>query len=262
MGEPLTGDAAPPWLTRIHVASQPVKTLFRKWIMQCFSGRMRPGCGRPGDCERSKSLPDIDPRTRARRAAPASALREKTMLFNSYGFIFFFLPVALLGFFTLARLDHTIAAAWLAVASLFFYGWWNPAFVVLLLASIAFNYSLGAYITKTGSGENTTLRRCAFVLAISVNLLVLAYYKYALFLLSMLTGLTGRQIPLGEIVLPLGISFFTFTQIAFLVDAYRGEAKEYSLVHYALFVSYFPHLIAGPILHHKEMMPQFAKATT
>ena len=182
------------------------------------------------------------------------------MLFNSYAFIFLFLPGVLAAFFQLARLSHAYAAGFLACASLFFYGYWNPAYVWLLLCSIACNYGFGLWISKTGSRRNISKR--LLVLAISANLLLLAYYKYAHFFLSSLNTATGSSFAFGEIMLPLGISFFTFTQITFLIDTYLGKAKEYNPIHYALFVTYFPHLIAGPILHHKEMMPQFAKAAT
>jgi len=95
--------------------------------------------------------------------------------------------------------------------------------------------------------------------AIAVNLILLGYFKYANFFVTNLNHLSGTSLSLGEIILPLGISFFTFTQIAFLVDTYQGKVKEFNFVHYTLFVTYFPHLIAGPVLHHKEMMPQFAE---
>jgi D-alanyl-lipoteichoic acid acyltransferase DltB (MBOAT superfamily) len=183
------------------------------------------------------------------------------MLFNSYGFIFLFLPAALLGFFQLARLDHRYAAAWLALASLIFYGYWNPAYVGLLLGSVIFNYVCGIWIAKTGRHGNT-VRKKLLIFSIVANLSLLGYYKYAHFFLDNVNSLTGSDFSLGTIILPLGISFFTFTQIAFLIDTYQGKVKEYNFVHYLLFVTYFPHLIAGPILHHKEMMPQFSHAST
>jgi len=186
------------------------------------------------------------------------------MLFNSYIFIFGFLPVVLLGFFWLARFSHTYAAGWLALASLFFYGYWNPAYVGLLLLSITCNYSFGTWIAKAGarSKEQGSRKKHLLIVAIVANISLLAYYKYANFFVSNLSPLLGTDWNLANIILPLGISFFTFTQIAFLVDTYRGEVKEYNFVHYVLFVTYFPHLIAGPILHHKEMMPQFARHAT
>jgi alginate O-acetyltransferase complex protein AlgI len=184
------------------------------------------------------------------------------MLFNSYGFIFLYLPLVLLGFFRLARIDHRYAAAWLALASLFFYGYWNPAYIGLLLGSIVANYSFGWWIAKAAVKEDAARKKQLLIAAIAANLALLGYYKYAHFFLSSLNDLAGSHWSLGTIVLPLGISFFTFTQIAFLVDTYQGKVKEYNFVHYLLFVTYFPHLIAGPILHHKEMMLQFAHAST
>ena len=186
------------------------------------------------------------------------------MLFNSYAFIFFYLPVILLGFFWIAGFSHTYAAGWLALASLFFYGYWNPAYVGLLLLSITCNYSFGTWIAKAGLRikDQGSRKKHLLIVAIAANLSLLAYYKYANFFVGNMDTLLGTDWNLTNIILPLGISFFTFTQIAFLVDTYRGEVKEYNFVHYVLFVTYFPHLIAGPILHHKEMMPQFARRAT
>lgn len=181
------------------------------------------------------------------------------MLFNSYRFIFLFLPVALLGFFWLGRIGHAYAAAWLALASMFFYGYWNPAYVGLLLGSIVCNYSFGMWIAKAGVGHLQKRQRNLLLIAIIANLILLAYYKYTNFFLGNINAVAGTSFSFGEIILPLGISFFTFTQIAYLVDTYQGKVKEYNFVHYTLFVTYFPHLIAGPVLHHKEMMPQFAR---
>jgi D-alanyl-lipoteichoic acid acyltransferase DltB (MBOAT superfamily) len=183
------------------------------------------------------------------------------MLFNSYPFLLLFLPVTALGFFLLARAGHTLAAAWLAVASLFFYGWWNPAYLGLLVGSIAFNYVLGMWIAKAHARGRARDKDLLLVFAVTANLALLGYYKYANFFVQTVDSIAGTAFGVADIVLPLGISFFTFTQIAFLVDAHRGEAREYSFVHYVLFVTYFPHLIAGPILHHKEMMPQFGHAS-
>jgi D-alanyl-lipoteichoic acid acyltransferase DltB (MBOAT superfamily) len=182
------------------------------------------------------------------------------MLFNSYAFIFVFLPAVLLGFFQLGRIHPRYAAAWLALASLAFYGYWNPAYIGLLLGSIVCNYAFGTWIAKSAlHGKGSTPLLAAAIVA---NLALLGYYKYANFFLSSVNALSGSSWSLGEIMLPLGISFFTFTQIAFLVDTWQGKVKEYNFVHYVLFVTYFPHLIAGPVLHHKEMMPQFAHTAT
>ncbi len=184
------------------------------------------------------------------------------MLFNSYPFIFAYLPVTVAVFFALARANPTLAASWLTAASLFFYAWWNPAYLGLLVASIALNYALGALIAQANArGAPAQARRLLF-LAVGGNLLLLGYFKYAGFFVATVNGVAGTGYSLGEIILPLGISFYTFTQISFLVDVYRGEVSSYRFVHYALFVTYFPHLIAGPILHHREMIPQFLRPST
>jgi alginate O-acetyltransferase complex protein AlgI len=184
------------------------------------------------------------------------------MLFNSYPFIFVYLPLTLLVFFALGRVNHKLAAGWLAAASLFFYGWWDARYVVLLLTSCLFNYALGMGIARARAAGDLRRGKRLLIFAVVTDLLLLGYFKYANFFLSNVNALLGTSTFIGEIVLPLGISFFTFTQIAFLVDAWQGKAQEYSFVHYGLFVTYFPHLIAGPILHHREMMPQFARAET
>ena len=180
------------------------------------------------------------------------------MLFNSYEFILGFLPVTLAGFFVLGRTSARLAIAWLALASVFFYGWWNLKFVSLLLGSAVVNYGFGYFIAL-----HAMQRRGKVVLTFAViaNLMLIGVFKYANFFLSTMDEVLGTQSGLVSIILPLGISFFTFTQIAFLVDSYRGIAKEYKFIHYLLFVSYFPHLIAGPVLHHKQMMPQFSAAS-
>ncbi len=182
------------------------------------------------------------------------------MLFNSYIFIFAFLPVTLLVFFLLGHAGRLqVASAWLVLMSLVFYGWWNPVYLGLIGASMVFNYQVGVALGRRTGGSAPARRLLA--LGVGADLLLLAYYKYANFFVDNWNALGGAPIGLGEIVLPLGISFFTFTQIAYLVDAYRCEAREYNPLHYALFVTYFPHLIAGPILHHSEMMPQFDKSS-
>ncbi|GGA30693.1 peptidoglycan O-acetyltransferase [Paenibacillus physcomitrellae] len=179
------------------------------------------------------------------------------VLFNSYEFIFVFMPVTVLVYFLLNRFKLIfLSKLWLALSSLFFYCWWDVRYLPLLLGSIAFNYVMGRTIGNLGEPGNKTRKTVLFG-AITVNVLLLGYYKYADFFLTNANALLNQNIPLLHIVLPLGISFFTFTQIAYLVDAYRGTAKEYNIVSYVLFVTFYPHLIAGPILHHKEMMPQF-----
>ena len=179
------------------------------------------------------------------------------MLFNSFSFLLFFLPAMLLGFFVLARFQHRAAAGWLTLGSLFFYGWWDVRYLPLLLASILFNYVIGTAIARSQAAAQSTRARRLLQAGIVADLALLAYFKYCNFFLDNLEWLAGRELSDLQVILPIGISFFTFTQIAFLVDTYRREVQEYDLVHYGLFVTYFPHLIAGPVLHHKEMMPQF-----
>lgn len=183
------------------------------------------------------------------------------MLFNSYEFLLGYLPIVLVGFFALGYKNHFgLAIVWLGVASLIFYAWWNPAFVVLLLISIGFNYLLGK---KLGASSEPSQRdRGVLLFGVVANLALLVYYKYAGFFVEALNGLGLADWHIAAIVLPLGISFFTFTQIAYLVDAYRKEVRDYRFSHYLLFVTFFPHLIAGPVLHHAEIMPQFGRCET
>lgn len=176
------------------------------------------------------------------------------MLFNSYAFLLAFLPVTFLGYFLFGRLGKTPGAAWLAGCSLFFYAWWDYRYLALLLGSIVFNYFVGSHIARKPMAPEA---KRLLVVGIAANLALLGYYKYADFFLSSANAVLGTSWPLLGLVLPIGISFYTFTQIAFLADAYIGRATEYRFAYYALFVTYFPHLIAGPVLHHKEMMPQF-----
>ncbi len=184
------------------------------------------------------------------------------MLFNSYPFLFLYLPVVFAAFFVIGRFSRPLAALWLFAASLFFYGWWNPAYVSLLIGSILFNFAMGSAISHAHQQGGAARAKGLLIAAVGGDLALLGYYKYANFFLASTNQLLGTGWHLQEVILPLGISFFTFTQIAFLVDAYRGEVKERNFIHYGLFVTYFPHLIAGPVLHHKEMMPQFAQPHT
>jgi alginate O-acetyltransferase complex protein AlgI len=179
------------------------------------------------------------------------------MLFNSYSFIFLFLPVALAGYFALGRLGNLAAVIWLALASLAFYSFSNWPFVALLLASIAFNYGIGWLLIARRLRDRA--RFAVVTVGVAGDLLVLGVFKYGGFLAANLNAVFSTAFTV-DILLPVGISFYTFTQIAFLVDAFRGNVARYRLPHYALFVTYFPHLIAGPILHHRDMIPQFERA--
>lgn len=184
------------------------------------------------------------------------------MLFNSINFVYLFLPVVLVVFFLLAQWSHRFSATWLMTASLFFYGWWNPKYVGLLVVSMAFNFCMGMILAREATRPVVQRRVALLVFGVGVNLLLLGYYKYTNFFLDAAGMALGTDWHPRRILLPLGISFFTFTQIAFLVDAWRGLVREFNLIHYGLFVTYFPHLIAGPVLHHGEMMPQFDRRET
>jgi alginate O-acetyltransferase complex protein AlgI len=179
---------------------------------------------------------------------------QRGMLFNSAAFIFLYLPIVLIGTFALARFRPGWIIGFLALASFAFYAGWDWRFLPLLLLSILGNYLIGLRIVASARGRKGWL---AF--GVTADLLVLGVFKYAAFFAATGATLLGRPAPELGIILPLGISFFTFTQIAFLVDAYRGETHSKRPDSYALFVSYFPHLIAGPILHHGEMIPQFER---
>src|SRR5262245_8981279 len=180
------------------------------------------------------------------------------MLFNSYFFLLVFLPSAILLFFLLGARSQSLAASFLALASLFFYSWWDIRFLPVLVCSIAWNYTCSGAIHALRLRRLEHAARATLALAIICNLALLGYFKYTGFFAKVLDDTLGTTLGPVSIVLPLGISFFTFTQIAFLVDVRRGEVSDFNIVRYILFVTYFPHLIAGPILHHKEMMPQFA----
>lgn len=182
------------------------------------------------------------------------------MLFNSYTFILAFLPITLLVYFSLGKFGFFKAAtAWLLIASLYFYANSNIAYLPLLLLSIAVNYTVGRKIEKAEQGSKKA--KIWLISGITVNLGLLAYYKYANFLSQSFNQLLGTESILPEIVLPLGISFYTFTQIAYLVDSYRKVINQkYNLLTYSIFVSFFAYLMAGPIVRHKDTVPQFQKA--
>jgi len=180
------------------------------------------------------------------------------VLFNSYEFLLAFLPAVVVGYFAIARLSAFAANAFLAAASVFFYAWWRLDFVWILLGSIVVNYFVGHRLSREAAAGRS--HRALLVAGIVFNLGLLGYYKYADFFIANVNAVVGAHVGLLHVALPLGISFFTFTQIAYPVDASRGKAAEYSATNYVLFVTFFPHLLAGPIIHHKEMMPQFADA--
>jgi alginate O-acetyltransferase complex protein AlgI len=180
------------------------------------------------------------------------------MLFNSYEFILLFLPLAVIGYFALARRSSHAAKLFLCALSCIFYMWWKAWFVIVLLASMVINYGIGAHLVRRAKEHSA---RTLLVAGLIFNIGLLGYFKYADFFISNVNAMLGSNWSLLNIALPLGISFFTFTQIAFLVDAWRGNVTALTPTNYFLFVTYFPHLLAGPIIHHREMMPQFADAT-
>lgn len=179
------------------------------------------------------------------------------MLFNSYLFLLLFLPIALAGHYLASAISLRLAAFWLCLTSFVFYGWWNPQFVALLALSIAFNYVVSRLILRFAG--HARLQGLVTALGVGADLAALFHYKYFATLFNFLGEWGLTQGGMHELILPLGISFFTFTQIGYLLDCRSGIVKERSLLSYVLFVTFFPHLIAGPILHHKEMMPQFAQ---
>jgi D-alanyl-lipoteichoic acid acyltransferase DltB (MBOAT superfamily) len=178
------------------------------------------------------------------------------VLFNSFIFIFGFLPITVGGFYLTARFGPRPAGWWLVLSSLVFYGWWDPRFVLLLLGSILFNFSIALLIERFES--RPSLQSWVLGLGIAGDLGALCYYKYLYALLEFARIRGIADIGFSAVVLPLGISFFTFTQLGFLVDVKQGVTKNRGFLNYLLFVTFFPHLIAGPIVHNREMMPQFA----
>lgn len=178
------------------------------------------------------------------------------MLFNSLEFILIFLPVTLFLFYAFAKhINNNVAKIFLIIASLCFYSYWDISNLPVLLLSIICNYFFGHLISRYKSKKY-------LVLGVAFNLLLLIFFKYTGFIIENLNIALNTNYKFSDIILPLGISFFTFTQTAYLVDVYRRETASYSKSDYLLFVTIFPHLIAGPILYHKDMIPQFNKDET
>jgi len=192
----------------------------------------------------------------------------RRVLFNSYEFLLAFLPIVVAGYFLFNGLGPRLRGGdnaggggnagnlWLVAASYFFYAWWRPEFIGLLVASTAVNFVVGRAIVHRAVQNRPTT--ALLVAGIAFDLLLLGYFKYANFFFENEARLFSAAPIHLDVILPIGISFFTFTQIAFLVDAHKRKAREPDAVNYSLFVTFFPHLLAGPILHHREMMPQFA----
>jgi alginate O-acetyltransferase complex protein AlgI len=182
--------------------------------------------------------------------------RGTIMLFVSLQFVLLFLPLTIAGFFLLAFRHPEMSVVFLALMSVVFFAI-SGGNSLLLILSVLVNYALGAIISNARNAKKATATYW-LVAALIFNLGTLAYYKYANWFIANISCLSGHQLTALDVMLPVGISFFTFTQIAFLIDCHAGKVRETKLPHYLLFVTFFPHLIAGPILHHSEMMPQFA----
>ena len=182
------------------------------------------------------------------------------MLFNSFLFLLVFLPIALGVHYLLGALQPRLAALWLCVASIVFYGWWNPQFVILLAGSILFNYLVSLVILSLAKRPKLQLLATAF--GVAADILLLVHYKYFAAMVNFVHDMGFNVGPMDTLILPLGISFFTFTQIGYLLDCRAGVVNDRSPLSYVLFVTFFPHLIAGPVLHHAQMMPQFANPAT
>jgi alginate O-acetyltransferase complex protein AlgI len=186
------------------------------------------------------------------------------MPFSSTEYVYLFLPASLIVYYWLTRVRKIqCAKSWLALSSLFFYAWWNPQYLPLILISLVVNYWIGKRIAPTvvmvAKGERNS--KAWLIAGICFNLVILIYYKYSGFVAANLAKLASTTVEPINPLLPLAISFFTFTQVAYLIDSYRGEVKEYGFLNYTLFVTFFPHLVAGPIVHHKEIVPQFATSS-
>ena len=183
------------------------------------------------------------------------------MLFNSFAYLFLFLPIVLYVYYTLNRYGSAMAArCWLVGASLFFYGYWNPIYLPLISGSVVVNYIIGAALGRNLPG--LMKRKTLLIGGVFFNLSLLGFFKYTDFMITNVNQFTGMNVQTLCLVLPLAISFFTFQQIAYLVDSYHKQGNESDFLNYALFITFFPQLIAGPIVHHREMTPQFIRPET
>jgi len=182
------------------------------------------------------------------------------MLFNSYLFIFGFLPATLVGFFVLGSRSRNLALAWLILASLVFYAWWRPFNVLIIAPAVLVNYGIARVLQRLNADKTrASMARAVLLLGVAFNIAFLGYFKYANFASTVINDLAGTDFVVTQIILPLGISFITFQKIAFLIDVHSGRIESFSFRDFSLFVLFFPQLIAGPIVHYREMMPQFQK---
>ena len=180
------------------------------------------------------------------------------MLFNSYEFLFAFLPATLLGFYLLGAVSRTLAVRWLILASLAFYGYWRPLNVLIIAPSIATNFALATVLLRLREGEGSRFAsKATLILGVSLNVIFLGVFKYTDFISGSINDVFGSNLVMRHIILPLGISFITFQKIAFLIDVQAGRVRSFTFQDYCTFVLFFPQLIADPIVHYREMMPQF-----
>lgn len=180
------------------------------------------------------------------------------MLFNSYIFIFAFLPITLIGYFVLNRFSYEKAAkVWLVIASFVFYGYFNMSYLFIIISSIVFNFSVNKLFNTKRFTVSDKLRKILLVIGLTANVGVLFVYKYLDFVLSGVNALFKTDLAYMNLILPLGISFFTFQQLSYLIDSYKKKVPDYDFLDYSLFVTFFPQLIAGPIVLHSEVIPQF-----
>src|SRR6267142_241856 len=180
------------------------------------------------------------------------------MLFNTIAFLSVFLPLTLLGFYWLGAISRTWALGWLILGSLVFYGWWRPVNVLIIAPSIAVNFALARILLRLNEREGWRgASKAVLSLGITLNVAFLGFFKYTDFLSGAINDVFGANLVLRHIILPLGISFITFQKIAFLIDVQAGRVRSFSLRDYCIFVLFFPQLIAGPIVHYRQMMPQF-----
>ena len=176
------------------------------------------------------------------------------LIFNSFEFLFLFLPIVFIVYFLLNKVNFTTAKVWLFFSSIFFYGWWNPSYLPLLLSSLIGNYVIG---TILGKMNHSLKKKVLLTFGILFNAGLIGYFKYYDFFITNLNTVLHTDLRVMNLVLPLAISFYTFQNIAYLVDSYRNETKGYNPLNFGLFVSFFPQLIAGPIVQHSDVMPQF-----
>lgn len=177
------------------------------------------------------------------------------MLFNSYIFILLFLPITLIGYFSINYLGkYQLSLLFLSGMSLWFYAYFNPKYIIIIGTSIILNYCISRMLMQQ---KKATLKKWLLILGITGNLAGIFYFKYFDFFISNINAIFKTDYALRNILLPLGISFFTFQQISYLVDSFRGETENYTFVEYVTFVTFFPQLVAGPIVTHDEMLPQF-----